>query len=229
MDSLERETRERKKKMIALASLPLCLGFFLWRIQTTTVAAPPPKAPPAPVVAQAAPAVAAAVGPVMSLEKQRIVEVPLGDRDPFVQTVKLAETGAPSASPAGTTSKPVLVTELPNMTPLPTVNPMLHSFGTPTPVTAPSPLVTKPGTLVAAAPVAPPMPYVLSGVVQGNPDVAVLKHFDGSRRIARVGDILDPKFRLVAIQETTVVLEGGGEKKTLRLDGETPAATPAKK
>jgi hypothetical protein len=231
MDSLEREAKERKKKMIALASLPLCMGFFVWRVQTTTVAAPPPKAPPPPVVAQAAPAVAAAVGPILSLERQRVVEVPLGEKDPFIQTVNLdVVTGmtAPMQTPQMPV-KPVMVTELPPITPLPLANPTLNTFGSPTPVTAPPALVTNPVVPVLTTPTAPPMPYVLSGIVQGNPDVAVLRHYDGSRRIARLGDELDSKFRLVAIQESTVVLEGAGEKKTLRLGGDVPATPPAKK
>lgn len=231
MDSLEREAKERKKKMIALASLPLCMGFFIWRVQTTTVAAPPPKAPPPPVVAMAAPAVAAAAGPVLSLEKQRIVEVPLGDKDPFIPTVNLDVSPVPvtPGPPPQMTGKPVMVTELTGISPLPPTNPTLNSFGTPTPVTKPPADISKPVVPVVAAPTVPPMPYVLSGIVQGNPDVAVLRHFDGSRRIARVGDELDTKFRLVAIQESTVVLEGSGEKKTLRLGGDAPATPPVKK
>lgn len=231
MDSLEREAKERKKKMIALVSLPLCMGFFVWRVQTTTVAAPPPHAPPPPVVAMAAPAVAAAVGPILSLEKQRIVEVPLGDKDPFIQAVYMVVPVAPIALRpiAGMPAKPIEISELHGMAPLPPVNPMLNTFGSPTPVTPQPAVVVGQGASVPAAPVAPPMPYVLSGIVQGNPDVAVLRHFDGSRRIARVGDELDTKFRLVAIQESTVILQGAGEKKTLRLGGDAPATPPAKK
>lgn len=237
MDSLEREARERKKKVIALASLPLCMGFFVWRLQTTTVAAPPPKAPPPSVVAQAAPAVAAAAGPVLTLEKQRVVEVPLGEKDPFMASVDLTPATntapPPQFSAPNTKTMPVAVTEIgPSVSALPPANPTLNSFGAPSGVgTGPSvavkPLPTGPETL--AAPVAPPMPYVLCGIVKGNPDVAVLRHFDGSRRIVRAGDALDAKFRLSSIQETAVVITGDGDSKTLRLGGDVPVAPVVKK
>lgn len=231
MDSLEREAKERKKKMIALVSLPLCMAFFVWRVQSTTVAAPPPKTPPPSVVAQAAPAVAAAAGPVLSLEKQRIVEVPLGDKDPFMAAVGVdgpidsLQASRPGPIPIGMTN-PVMVTELgPTVSPLPPANPSLISFGAPSAISVPT---TEPPPNAVVTPVAPPMPYALSGIVMGNPDVAVLKHYDGSRRIARNGEALDRKFRLTAIDETSVVIEGGGDTKTLRLGGDTPAP-PAKK
>jgi hypothetical protein len=232
MDSLEREAKERKKKIIALGSLPLCMAFFVWRVQSTTVAAPPPKAPPPSVVVQAAPAVAAAVGPVLSLEKQRIVEVPLGDKDPFIAIAGL--DGPVEPPPISTTepirfdmSKPMMVTELgPTVSSLPPANPSLNSFGPPPTIVVPT---TDPTPNAVVTPVAPPMPYSLSGIVMGNPNVAVLKHYDGSRRIARIGETLDRKFRLITIDETSVVIEGGGESKTLRLGGDTPAPPPAKK
>jgi hypothetical protein len=65
--------------------------------------------------------------------------------------------------------------------------------------------------------------------VKGNPDVAVLRHFDGSRRIVRAGDALDGKFHLTSIQESTVVVTGDGDSKTLRIGGEIPVAPAAKK
>lgn len=236
MDSLEREAKERKKKFIALASLPLCMGFFVWRVQTTTSAAPPPKPPPPPVVAQAAPAVAAAAGPVLSLERQRVVEVPLGDKDPFIASIDLAPaTAANPASPVGPSGIPkqVLVTELgPSVSPLPPVNPALNTFGTPPGIPVGPSAAVNPVPAMSqtpAAPVAPPMPYVLCGIVKGNPDVAVLRHFDGSRRIVRTGDALDGRFRLESIQETAVVITGDGDSKTLRLGGDVPVAPAARK
>ncbi|HEY3267773.1 MAG TPA: hypothetical protein VGM37_12655 [Armatimonadota bacterium] len=217
MDSLEREAQERKKKAIALASLPLCLGFFVWRLQSTTKAAPPPKAPPLPVVAKAAPAVAAALGPIATLQKTRIVSVPVGDRDPFAAAFRLT---IPAAKPPMSV-KPITTGIRPGSfmgAPLPVLRP----FGTPQPPSVqpnPSPTLSPAGP---AEPAIPVMPFTLTGVVKGFPDVAILRHVDGTRRIARVGDRLDNRYRLASIGENSVVLEGGDGLTTLQLGGDLP-------
>jgi hypothetical protein len=211
MDNLEREALERKKKLIALGCLPLSVGFFVWRLQGSSNAAPPPPPPPPSVTARAAPTVAAAAGPVLKLEKRKIVAVPTGGRDPF----KPAFATAPPKS-AGTVGKPAPPpaafeppTRLATLPPLPDAG--LRPFGAPS---APGANVQPP---VVLAPAAPVVPYMLTGIVKGYPDIAILRHADGSRRIARVGDLLDQKYRLAAIDVTSVRIEGAGIKKTLEL------------
>jgi hypothetical protein len=211
MDNLEREALERKKKMIALGCLPLSVGFFVWRLQGSSNAAPPPPPPPPSVTAKAAPTVAAAAGPVLKLEKGKIVAVPTGGRDPF----KPAFATTPPKN-AGTARKPVTAapafeppTRIATLPPLPDAG--LRPFGAP-----PAPAVGAPPSVVPA-PAAPVVPYMLTGIVKGFPDIAILRHADGSRRIARVGDLLDQKYRLAAIDVTSVRIEGAGIKKTLEL------------
>lgn len=225
MDSLEREALEKKKKMIALGCLPLSVGFFVWRLQSGTSAAPPPAAPPPPVVAKAAPAVAAAVGPVLSLEKRKVVAVPVSGKDPFTPAFALFTMEKPGAAKA---EKPVITEPSPPMPGLPNLPmPGLKPFAPPL-----APEVKTPEAAVPAKPAAPVVPYTLTGIVKGSPDVAILRHADGSRRIARVGDLLDRKFRLAAIEETAVRIEGAGIQKTLELGQSgfnvlAPEAAPA--
>lgn len=211
MDSLEREALEKKKKMIALGCLPLSVGFFVWRLQGSTSAAPPPPAPPPPVVAKAAPAVAAAAGPVLSLEQKKVVAVPVSGRDPFKPAFSLTPPVDYSATNKAT-DKPVITEPPVRLAGLPTLPmPDLKPFG------PPPPLSVKLPQDVPVKPAAPVIPYVLTGIVKGSPDIAILRHADGSRRIARVGDMLDKKFRLAAIEETTVRIDGAGIQKTLEL------------
>lgn len=211
MDSLEREALEKRKKLIALGCLPLSVGFFVWRLQGSTSAAPPPKAPPPPVVAKAAPAVAAAAGPVLSLEKNKVVAVPVSGKDPFRPAFALISV---DKTPVETTNKPVVSDTPVRMAGLPSLPlPTLKPFGPPA-EPAGSTVVTPIGPPKPAIPV---VPYMLTGIVKGSPDVAILRHADGSRRIARVGDMLDGKFRLAAIEETSVRIEGAGLHKRLEL------------
>jgi hypothetical protein len=224
MDSLEREALERKKKLIALGCLPLSVGFFVWRLQGSTSAAPPPPPPPPPVVAKAAPAVAAAAGSVPALQLKKMAAIPKSGKDPFRPAFAL-NTGE-SAKPAPKDPAGTVATELPTrLATLPTLPmPGLRPFEPlPNPNAPVKPLAPP------AKPAAPVVPYVLTGIVKGQPDVAILRHADGSRRIARVGDLLDQKYRLAVIEETSVRIEGAGIKKTLELGeaGFNPAARDA--
>lgn len=230
MDNLEREARERKKKIVALASLPLSVGFFVWRLQDNTSAAPPPP-PPAPIVQKAAPEVQKAAGVVPVLEKERVVVVAGGSRDPFrpaFSTVPPAQQSTPAPAPEKTA-----VVEMPipmKPMPLPQLQPfeptLVPALPVPAPVPSVAPVPTKP-----VEPARPEMPYFLTGIVKGNPDIAILRHWDGSRRIARVGDELDKTYRLTLIEESFVMVSGHGDATPLRLGGDIrpmPAAEDKK-
>jgi hypothetical protein len=140
------------------------------------------------------------------------VAVPVSGRDPYKPAFVLKTVDQPG--PATKPDPKVTATETPvrlaGLPPLPA--PGLNSFGPP-----PAPVVKTPEVSAPVKPAAPVVPYMLTGIVKGRPDVAILRHADGSRRIARVGDMLDRKFRLAAIEETAVRIEGAGIEKTLEL------------
>jgi hypothetical protein len=62
----------------------------------------------------------------------------------------------------------------------------------------------------------PPGVLWLSGVIQGEQRVAVLRRGE-SRYVVREGETFEGKYRVVAISSNSVTLERGGKKQTLRV------------
>lgn len=223
MEDFDREEKQKKRKMIALTALPFSLVFCIWRLQMNPKAAPPPAAPAAIKASPAKTASPAVAGLVKRLT------VSTYSKDPFTPLVAFAE---PGSAMKVTAAPPVRLTEMfrgglpmpgATLTPLrpfeaPSVSvPEAHPVATPVyPAVSPT------------EPDKPAMPYMLTGVVMGNPNVAILRHNDGTRRVARTGDMLDGTFRLVAIAGDTVTITGDGERFELML-GAAPegADTPA--
>ncbi|HUU53316.1 MAG TPA: hypothetical protein VMY87_00215 [Armatimonadota bacterium] len=62
----------------------------------------------------------------------------------------------------------------------------------------------------------PPGVLWLSGVIQGERRVAVLRRGE-NRYVVREGDAFEEKYRVVTISSNSVTLEGGGSRQTLRV------------
>lgn len=211
MEDFEKEEIQKKRKTLALTALPFSLVFCIWRLQMNPKAAPPPAAPAAVKhVSTTAPSPAAA-GMVKRLA------VATYTKDPFTPLVSFEDSTTPAK--VAVSQPPVRLTEMfHGGLPMPgsTLTP-LRPFEAPV-VTVPQ--MVKPSTAPAASPTVPDkaeMPYTLTGVVLGSPNVAILRHSDGSRRVARAGDMLDGTFRLVAIGEDTVTIAGDGNRFELKL------------
>jgi hypothetical protein len=213
MEDFEREEKQKKRKTIALTALPFSLIFCIWRLQMNPKAAPPPAAPAAVKhVGTTAPSPA-----VAGLVKR--LTVATYTKDPFTPLVSFAEPNAPVK--VAVTQPPVKLTEMfRGGLPMPgSMLTPLRPFEAPA-VTVPEPHSAAPRvfpTVNPTAPEKPEMPYTLTGVVLGSPNVAILRHSDGSRRVARAGDMLDGTFRLVSIGEDTVTVAGDGQRFELKL------------
>lgn len=223
MENHDREAQERKKRAIAIAFLPLSVAFFMWRLQANTTAAPPPPKPPDPIVKKAAPRIEVVAGPIRDLERSKVLVARQVGVDPFIPAFSLAVKDASAAAAPPPAEEPPVVTEVSLPTGLPALPP-LKPFAPPSVIARPAeaPVKPIPPQIIAEAAQRPDMPWTLTGIVKGDPDMAILRHWDGSRRIARGGENLDKAYRLSSIEETFVVLSGGGKTATLRLGAEAP-------
>jgi hypothetical protein len=86
----------------------------------------------------------------------------------------------------------------------------------PKPAPAPAP---KP----AAAPPPPPPAVVVTGILEGDDNVAILKWNDSHRQVVRVGDRLDGGYVVKAIRTDAVVVTRGSHQWTVRLGSDQPA------
>ena len=69
----------------------------------------------------------------------------------------------------------------------------------------------------STAPLGPPPGVLwLSGIIQGDPTLAVLRR-DASRYLVRKGDTIEGAYRVVEISSASVTLQRGGSKKVLRV------------
>lgn len=210
MDEFRKEEREKKQKIIAMALLPLSVGFCVWRLSSNPKAAQPKVDTPA--VQQEV--VTREVTAKSPLAQVKLVAVPAVARDPFVPAIAVEnqnQAPKPVETAVNITEKPMPMLRLPNITSEPP--PTLNTFP------AIRPTIIDPPDAPSVEPAEPVMPYVLTGVVQGDPDVAILRHTDGSRRVVRSGDALDPSYRMVSIAETTVIVAGNGDTFQLKLGG----------
>ena len=62
----------------------------------------------------------------------------------------------------------------------------------------------------------PPGVLWLSGIIQGDPTLAVLRR-DASRYLVREGDTIESSYRVIEISSASVTLQRGGSKKVLRV------------
>ena len=62
----------------------------------------------------------------------------------------------------------------------------------------------------------PPGVLWLSGIIQGEPTLAVLRR-DSNRYRVREGDTIEGSYRVIAISSASVTLQRGGSKKVLRV------------
>jgi N-acetylmuramic acid 6-phosphate (MurNAc-6-P) etherase len=133
----------------------------------------------------------------------------LAPRDPFVP-----QAGRDAGKSGGATATPV---NQPVADPLPT----------PAPMEAPEPpmpgevTLTDGGQSAGTTPVAPSQPlrpsYMLTGVITGDRDVAVLRSSEGKDRTVVVGDVLATGERVISITATKVVLKTNEGTFTLTL------------
>jgi type IV pilus biogenesis protein PilP len=187
---------------------------------TPHLAAPKPTAPPAPTAADK----------VLALP-------PINHDNPFQPTILANSAVAPPSSaapkPPPPAAKPKGAQQLaslpetlngPSMDSLPGLPPVV---GGPGPVTAPAspskPAVSAPSTPsahAAARPApAPPKPpaMVVTGILEGQENVAILKWSDTQRQVVRVGDRLDGGYVVKAIRADAVVLSLGNSTWVMRL------------
>ena len=69
----------------------------------------------------------------------------------------------------------------------------------------------------STAPLGPPPGTLwLSGIIQGDPTLAMLRR-DASRHLVREGDTIEGSYRVIEISSASVTLQRGGSKKVLRV------------
>jgi hypothetical protein len=98
--------------------------------------------------------------------------------------------------------------------------------GRPAPPPAPKPEAARPAPAAKPAPppAAPPPPVVITGILEGDDNVAILKWSDDHRQVVRVGDKLDGGYVVKAIRTDAVVVAHKNTTWTIRLGGDKPVA-----
>jgi hypothetical protein len=89
------------------------------------------------------------------------------------------------------------------------------------PAPAPHPEGARPAPAPAKPEVAPAV--VVTGILEGDSNVAILRWSDAQRQVVRVGDHLDGGFKVQAIRPDAVVLTRGSRQWVVRLGAEKPA------
>jgi hypothetical protein len=91
---------------------------------------------------------------------------------------------------------------------------------------APKPEAPRPAPPAAkpAPPAAPPPAVVITGILEGDDNVAILKWDDSHRQVVRVGDKLDGGYVVKAIRSDAVVVAHRTTTWTIRLGGDKPVA-----
>jgi len=189
---------------------------------------PPPAAAAAPHPVDPKPAAAAA-----TVADKALALSPIDHENPFVPAFTAVSApapktpGKPPEKPAQPKSKgnPV-VASLPDTL----IGPAMDSVpGLPPTTAAPNPAPTskpaKPSSPAAAsravakiAPAPPKPPAVLvTGILEGRENVAILKWSDTQRQVVRTGDHLDGGYVVRAIRSDAVVLANGDSEWVMRL------------
>jgi hypothetical protein len=161
-------------------------------------------------------------------------------QDPFKPAINF-ETGPTKTPPAA--AKPAEQPAPPQTGAKPPLTPLKDTFDGPVmegPAGTPPRLATAAEVLrqddpakppsapapVKAAPPAPPSPpaIVVTGILEGDDNVAIVKWSDEHRQVVRLGDRLDGGFVVKAIRPDAVVLARGSFQWTARLGAAKPAA-----
>lgn len=236
MKKLEKEQLPKVIAIGVVAAALLGYAGFTWLGHGGGEAAPAAAATPHPAAAKPAPAVPPAVEKVLAL-------APINHDNPFQPT--LAADSGPSA-PAPPPAKPAQpkpkgaqqIASLPDnlngpaLDSVPGLPPMLSgpaAAPAPAPAPAPRPAAAPPAGATArpaahAAPAPPKPPSVLvTGILEGDENVAILKWSDAQRQVVRVGDHLDGGYVVKAIRSDAVVLAQRGSEWVMRL-GTAPKA-----
>lgn len=228
-------------KLVALVVLSLCLfGFALSQFVATptTNAATKQAVPAAGGAAPGTPATALAKPEVSLVEnafRLSDITVMTSGKDPFVPNGPAAPrplgaegasrvvTTAPAPAPAPAAPEP----ELRNLMGLPSAPP---SAGGPPNWAGPR---GAEGELApmgkAVAPVVPPIDttpqYVVTGIVRGDTNVAILRGGPGGeeRRFVRSGDSVGDGWKVAAVRSNGVEIYSGSRRITLRLGGDSRA------
>jgi type IV pilus biogenesis protein PilP len=227
--------KEQLPKVIAIGIIAAALlGYagFTWLGHGGSEAAPAAAATPhSAAVAHAAPAAPSAVDKVLALP-------PINHDNPFQPALTVNNGPAPQAPPAA--AKPAVpkpkgaqqIASLPDnlngpaMDGVPGLPPMLSG---PAPAPAPQPAAAPasgaPSRPVPHAAPAPPKPpsVLVTGILEGDENVAILKWSDAQRQVVRVGDHLDGGYVVKAIRSDAVVLAQRGSEWVMRL-GTAPKA-----
>jgi len=200
------DKRRKELALIAVGALVVLVALYLTFRPRTRPAAAQTSAPVAQATAPGGPAQPAAPAKPAGAEAQpALVEsgaATTPGRDPF-RPIVMAQASAGPSTPAF--ANPI--------SPKPMGLPPLTLPGVWT--STPPPAGTPPAGM---APAAAPEPLRLTGVVQGNPSVAVLRQ--GSKRyIVTIGDPVDNQYIVKSISAGRVVLAKGERTLSLSLGG----------
>lgn len=66
--------------------------------------------------------------------------------------------------------------------------------------------------------------FTLTGVIKGRKNIAILRSGEGSRIIAREGDMIDAKYKLLNVSQDSVILSSGNHVICIRLGGNNNAS-----
>lgn len=196
------EKEQRTQFIVLCALFVVVIGFGAFRIMGTGTSANSPTTPAAsaekPAPAKAAPAeqAAAEATPAQDLAKAMGFVLPV--KDPFAPQVSPeTESKAATSTSSPPRKAPVIVRES-NM-PFP-IMPAFDSNPGPVDI-APTPVVEQ---------VDPSKDYKLTGVIEGDSSVAIIRGPEDSRHIIREGQSLDGKFVIRSISRAGVRLSHNG-------------------
>jgi hypothetical protein len=139
-----------------------------------------------------------------------------GGRQPMT---KLASLPDAAAGPAMDGDPGVIPFQPPGLASPPKPNPAAK------PNPAPKPAAAKPVPKKPAAPVLPPAPaVVVTGILQGQDNVAILRWSDTKRQVVRQNDLLEGGYRVREIRPDAVVLVRGAYQWVVSMGSSHPAA-----
>jgi hypothetical protein len=228
MKKLEKEHLPKVIAVGALAAGLLGYAGYAWLGHGSGDPTPPAAAATAhPLASTPVPKAPSAVDKVLALP-------PIDHENPFIPTITADSGPAPhppqpaAAKPASKPHGATMIASLPDtlkgpaMDSLPGLPPVLAG---PAPSPAPAP-AAKPAASPsphaaahAAAKPAPPKPpaVLVTGILAGQENVAILKWSDTQRQVVRVGDHLDGGYVVKSIRPDAVILALGNSQWVMRL------------
>ena len=211
-----KDNKQMPQIIILGVLVALCLGFIVFRLMgTKTQAAAPPPATPA-----ASPAAGPSTVPVKMMDKKAVPNLPKGslvaERTGVAVSVSVSKRDpfAPAFVPVVGRDEPVRIAMAPTR-PLPPFNPpMPMDFGSGVRFGEVIP--------VKSADVFPE--FRLTGIISGSTNIAIIRAGESERHIVREGQYINGRYRVVAINQTSVIIACGNDRKELRLGGKTNAS-----